>query len=411
MRRNRWHRLGWLALVFCVFGAAPALADGYKDGLDALEAGRWMEAEQHFRIAIEEKPEAKKRLFAKPYMPYYYLGVALAEQNECEAALQAFAESEHQGVVTDQADEYADLQRRRTVCREQIKRRAELARAVGAAEEAVEEARAAAQAVASLARTPDLSRRWEEGSPSLAAREAQARQHLDEATRALAAGRRGDGDLQALGRVPGLARQAREGFESIQAEARRLRGEVQASRQELLAQVDAAASEARSALRASEDLAPYPPSVTAQRREIVRLLDERESLAATAPLEGLESLRDRLRRAASRLRDEAAGPPGELVAAAEALFAGRYDQVLEILEERTFPSRRANAHAHLLRAAARYYLYETGGRTDETLLEAARRDAAVGRQMDSRLTLPERAFPPGFRELWETAGETDEPSS
>lgn len=403
-------QVGLLLVLAILLGVAPALADGYKDGLDALEAGQWAAAEQHFLAAIEENPNARKRLFARPYMPYYHLGIARAEQGECREALEAFTEAEHQGIVQNQAEEYADLQRRQTACRRQIQRQAEREQAMAVAEQALEIAREAAQGVASLRRAPDLARRWSQGEPSLADREARARERLEEATRRLDAFRRGQGDLGILEEATDAARQAREDFDALEAEARDLRGAVQESRQELLAQVDAAAAEARRALRGSEDLAPYPPAITARRREIVRLLNARESLSPTAPLNDLGSLRDGLDRAAQRLRNEAAGPPGELQAAAEALFGGRYGQVLEMLEEQTYPSRRANAHVHLLRAAARYYLYESGGRRDESLLEAARRDAVVGRRLDASLTLPQRAFPPGFRTLWEEAEGEEEAS-
>lgn len=406
MRGLRWRSVGGLLLAGLLAASGPALADGYKDGLDALEAGEWVAAERHFRAAIEDKPEARKRLFAKPYMPYYYLGVALAEQGRCEEALEAFTESEHQGLITEQAEEHADLERRRQACRQRIERRNEVDAALAAARQAVEAARAEAQSVASLRQAPDLARRWGQGSPSLARREAQAQSRLDEAVRVLEAFRRGQDDPGTLRQVTEAARQAREELASILADARSLRGEVRATREGLLDELDGAAEQARSALDASRDLAPYPPSITAQRREILRLLEQREALATSATLDEIESLRDRLRQAARTLRDESAGPPGELLAAAGALFSGRYGQVLELLEDRTFPNRRANAHAHLLRAAARYYLYEAGERQDETLLDAARKDAAVARRMDSGVTLPERAFPPGFRKLWD---EVEEP--
>lgn len=396
VRVTAWVVLCWLA------AAGPAWADGYKDGLDALEAGRYAAAAQHFRNAIADKPEERKRLFARTYLPHYYLGLALSELGQCRDALDAFAESERQGVVTEEADEYAELQRRRSMCQERLKAEAQLEQALAVARQAVEAAREEARAVAAQRQAPALAQRWGQGNPSLARREAQAQGRLDEAARTLEAFDPNGGDVETLRAVTEAARQAREQLTSILQAARELRGEVQETREKALSALDAAVAEARDALEASEELAPYPPSITARRREIAGLLQQRDAVTQATPLDELAALGGRLQQAADRLRNDAAGPPGQLVAAAEALFAGRFGQVLEILEDRTFPNRRANAHARLLQSAARYYLYEAGGRTDETLLEAARRDATVGRRMDAGLTLPERAFPPGFRELWES---------
>ncbi|MEO1369827.1 MAG: hypothetical protein AAFX50_21805, partial [Acidobacteriota bacterium] len=121
MSRARAPRPGWTALglvAALLLAASPAWAQTprtYKTGKDAIDAKQWASAEKAMRTAIAEDPEAKRRLLTR-YTPYYYLGVSLAEQGRCRAALEAWRQTDRYGALREGGDEAADLQRRRARC-------------------------------------------------------------------------------------------------------------------------------------------------------------------------------------------------------------------------------------------------------------------------------------------------------
>lgn len=88
--------------------ALPAAADWretFADGVRAWDLGQWREAARRMREATAEKPEAtgeKIRIYGmkwERYLPYYYLGMALYEVDDCRAALAAFDTSHAEGAV------------------------------------------------------------------------------------------------------------------------------------------------------------------------------------------------------------------------------------------------------------------------------------------------------------------------
>ncbi len=112
-----------LALV----GRLPAAAnpeDSFKQGIEAADLKRWEEAARHLREAIAEDPqESEKRVllsgvFTRPYLPHFYLGVALynAGHNHCEEALRAWEISLAQAVVTRLKRQHQELQKARDTC-------------------------------------------------------------------------------------------------------------------------------------------------------------------------------------------------------------------------------------------------------------------------------------------------------
>ncbi len=92
--------------------------------------------------------------------------------------------------------------------------------------------------------------------------------------------------------------------------------------------------------------------------------------------------------------------PAGLVRAAEAYFAGRYDESVSLLDRLTGLTGRPAAQAHLLRAAARFALYRMGGERDVTLRQRVLEDVVACRQADPRLSPDAEAFPPPFAELF-----------
>lgn len=113
------------ALALLLFLSSPILADyagDYGKALDAIEKGRWAEAQGHLRDAIAKKPKPPRsgrvRLYGMrmvSYIPYYYLGLASFELGDCETALEEWQFSVAQQVVQE-TREFATLQSRQQEC-------------------------------------------------------------------------------------------------------------------------------------------------------------------------------------------------------------------------------------------------------------------------------------------------------
>ncbi len=88
--------------------------------------------------------------------------------------------------------------------------------------------------------------------------------------------------------------------------------------------------------------------------------------------------------------------PVQLGDGARFYFAGDYQSTLDTLVvDSTWPAR-ARAHAHLLRAAAYFARFRSGGEADPELLSAARSELAQGRAADASVSADARFFPPAF---------------
>lgn len=413
MRYRRWAAALGLAAT-ALLSARPAAAVGflesYKAGIEALEAGDPQEAAGLFREAAGERSGEQKRLlgrfYFKPYLPYYYLGQALFQTGDCPGALEAWAESERQGVVLEQDEERASLEQGRTACRQ---RAAALESAEATAREALRRAEEAAVRVEAGAASPELAPEWDEGeSDSLRLRQREALALLDQARSRLQA--QADAtDPGGYERVEAEAAGARQRLEDVLREAERrreqIRVELQARRQGAWDAIERLAAAAGEALAAAPRLAGEAPALSRRRAEVEAALGQARSLPAEASLEDLEAVRSRLQNGVARLRSAAAPPPRELVTAAGAFLAGDYPGVIATLEGRSFSQDRAAAHAHLLRAAARYYLYLEDGSRDEGLREAALQGILDARRADPDLIPPQRAFSPRFLAFYrEVAG-------
>lgn len=112
-----------LPLVLSLATASPALAarewyDYYLQARDRdIPAGRWDECVANIRESLRLRPAPARNvqtygLQFLDYVPHYYLGVCLLEQQEYRAALDAFDRAERAGVVR-KTSLHADLVRRR----------------------------------------------------------------------------------------------------------------------------------------------------------------------------------------------------------------------------------------------------------------------------------------------------------
>jgi tetratricopeptide (TPR) repeat protein len=107
IRRRAFSSFGALVLV-AVLGPDPALAD-YKDNFAnaviAIERGDMQEAIKLLNAAVKENPkESTERIKLygmryKEYVPYFFLGVAYSKSGNCTASIEAFTQSERQGVA------------------------------------------------------------------------------------------------------------------------------------------------------------------------------------------------------------------------------------------------------------------------------------------------------------------------
>jgi len=85
--------------------AADDFIDHYRRGLDAAAAQNWQSLRASMESAIALNPTAQKRVRWKneslPYIPHYYLGVALLQLGDVEGALAEFETSRSQGIIQD----------------------------------------------------------------------------------------------------------------------------------------------------------------------------------------------------------------------------------------------------------------------------------------------------------------------
>lgn len=93
-------------------------------------------------------------------------------------------------------------------------------------------------------------------------------------------------------------------------------------------------------------------------------------------------------------------PPAELLHAAEAYFAGRYLEAVDILDRLAGVTGRTAAQSYLFRAASRFALFRAGGEKDGSLRQRALEDVVACRRADPALVPDAEAFSPAFAELF-----------
>jgi hypothetical protein len=384
----------------------PSFLDAYKAGIDAVEAEDWPRAEGLMHTAIAGRAEEADRLIRhfhlKPYLPHFYLGLALAEQGRCDEALASFAESARQGVVTGFGDEIAILRAREASCRERVAAEAAARERRQGVADLVAKAEASAASIAELASDPALAPSWDRGEPSLAARLEEARETIARARERLEGGDAPDD--AALAAATDLARGALGQLEAVRRESELRRSAVAQDVEKVAARLGALAGTGRELLGSTRELARTAPALARRRNALAEAVDRAAGAGADRSLGELQGLAQGLERRIAELRAAAAPPPDALLAAASAWLRGEPDGVLEALagaegpdDAPSFGDPRAQAHALLLRAAAAYSLHEAGGDPDDRLLEAARRDAAACRRLDPDLAPLPSAFSPRFR--------------
>jgi hypothetical protein len=360
----------FLAAVF-LLGASVAGADykdDYRKGVTAIEDGKWEEGARLMRSALASQGvegESLKLYGMRfiPYLPQYYLGLALSKTGDCRGAMQAWNASEGQGAVKKSGAHYKELQKGKSSCetllaesqpapKPEVKpeptKTAEPTRvaetklptpdpAIAAARQAAEaeigRAQQAADRIAALSREAELAALWSKDA-SLGGKQKQALDQLASARSKLESGK----DARTFGESRDLAARAARDLDAVQQEA---------------------------TLRKQRLAAQARPEKTPESRATA-------VAAANGP------------------------PPAELVTAARAYFAGEYARAAETLAKVDYPAGQAAAQARLFRAAARFALFVTGGQTDDSLRKAAIDDVQACRGLEPALVPDAQAFSPRF---------------
>jgi hypothetical protein len=359
--RVRARRILWLALFAVASLATFAAADykdSYKQGVEAIEKSRWADAARLMQEAIAGKSTEGEtiRFYGQrfePYLPHFYLGLALFNSGDCAGALRSWAMSESQGAVR-KSDQYKTLTRNRSSCDAKPAATkatpaatpppgpdpAAVAQATQAAEAAMKRADEGARAVAALQGDPVLGPVWSQDA-ALGAAQERAKEALAAARAKLDAGRRKP-DLAQLG-------EALDGADRV---AQQLDG------------VSSHAAQKRTTLLAAAR--PTPPG--------------------PAPATPTTPTRP--------------SAPPELLAGARAFFGAQYPQTVALLAGADSLPGRAGAQGLMLRSAARHALYLIGGEKDAGLLSSAQADARAARRLDPQVVPDPQAFSPRFLELF-----------
>ncbi len=126
--RARAAALALMAGALLTVGA-PAQAqrneEAFKDGLKARSEKQWAQVVAHMRRALlTDNNESTQKLGGRlgfggtEYLPHFFLGEAYFSQGNCAAAIQAWSESERQGVIRTRADFYTDIRNGFRACEE-----------------------------------------------------------------------------------------------------------------------------------------------------------------------------------------------------------------------------------------------------------------------------------------------------
>jgi hypothetical protein len=118
-------RVPALLCLMLALAATPAAADpkeSYRKGFEALDQGQWAVVVRYMREAADEQSTEgeRVRLYGErfvPYLPHFYLGLALSKTGSCEEALAQWKESESQGAVKKTA-QYKTLLQGRELCKQ-----------------------------------------------------------------------------------------------------------------------------------------------------------------------------------------------------------------------------------------------------------------------------------------------------
>lgn len=361
MRSKAAVALLFAAVVGMPWRSAADSEESFRRGFQALDRKRYNEAAGHMRDAIRERPvEGGEPVrisgsFFSPYLPHYYLGVALFRNGDCAGALKEWRESEQQKVVAG-TSEAGTLKALKGQCLgPQIEKEKK------AAEAELENAHRRDRELRDVMAGPK-GREILGGNTGFVQRTRNAEEQLAEADKKLAEGKTKE-DPESLAAARDLAVQAARQFQEL---------------------TDQAAS-----LIASAPPPVQIPVTPARPETGPKPVPQTPPPATTTP--------PPVSTPPPKPADQTPVPERDkLRSAAGAFFAGDYEAALRALRNSSFSEDRIQAQAALFSAASRMALYWLGGGRDAALLAQAQGDVRRCKRLDRRLRLPKTAFSPRF---------------
>jgi hypothetical protein len=365
----------WLAALCCIAMTAHADFKGdYTDGVRAAGDKNWALVETKMRAALDNAaPQAKVRLYGmrfEAYVPHHYLALAASARGNCAAALAALNNPAHIAALAA-AKEAAAL----APAEQQIRARCQAqAPSVPASLPAPPSVPAPPRVTAppsvptTQASAPPQATAIPAARPAIAM-SAPATLPAEDSRRARAAVQGVKRDLGLLRgsfakpEIAALANAKRAELEALEAQAALLTQQIERA----ISTVDAAAL-----ARSVQATRVAASSVQALKSSAL------SALAASTPV----------------ARQPA---PPELAALAALYFSGNFTDAAKASVEAL--NGKAQAHALLLRAAARYSLYVALGETKPEQLEAVKQDLRRAKRSDPGVRANAKYFSPRLLEL------------
>ena len=369
--------------------------ESFRKGILAARRSRWQEVAAAMRDAIKEAPrDTDERINIAgfgdivPYTPYYYLGLALYQTNDCPGALAAWQSSEQQGGLQRiSGGARNDVAKFRKACEAKSASNtptptptppkpvptgpdpAAVNAAVQAAEAAINRAQDSERAVSQLSSDALLNKVWK-SEGGLGGAEQSARDTLGQARNALDAGRR-EPNLQRLQDAASLANTAAQRFDAIRQTAANRRAELAAPPIKEMPTAPTGRT-----TPPTPPIPPIPTPIPAPEKPVPTAKVEPPVTPAKPPAPFTA--------------------PRDLATAARLFFSARYQEAAESLGKLRYDSGPAAGHAALFRAATAYSLYLIGGERDATLAQTARQWVVETRRVAPALQPDPRAFSPRF---------------
>ena len=380
-------RLAALALSTVMLLAWPAslhadYVSDYREGIRALDRKNWAEVARRMRAAIAGKNDSGELILIygmrqEPYIPHYYLGLALFNQEDCAGAMRAWDESVQQGAIA-RLPQLAQLNKFRASCAAPL-----LAASKRAAEEEVRKAAAALEAVEAT-RT---------GRAAAWSGNAEFQNRLQTATESLERlkGETSASDLAALERL-------KRNATAVTASLRELESDVNSW--EPPAAVAVAPPQSKERIQRKSGTTTPTPSGSTPSGSTVAVVPTTSTTAPVAPAVVAPVVVAPVR---STMPVSGDGPPALLVAGASAFFKGRYEESLSLLGETRLRDSRAAAYAHLFRAASQHALYLISGERRKELLAKATSEVAACLKLDPGLQPRRTDFSPKFVDFFARA--------
>ena len=380
-----WPRgsLGGLAVAASVLLSDPAMADWRSDfatAIERLESGDSSRAATLLRRAIGERGTESSTTVdiegeAIPYLPHYYLGVALDRGGDCRGALAAWRTSADQGQVRNHRSAYSQLQEGIARC---------TTASLGSSDDSGGES------------DPALRQARIEADRAVS----DARDKLNRVTRRLAtveSSRRSRALNRAAGDVEGI----RERIERARLE------QDNADRGRTDDRIGSYTRARRLASDAADELDLLSPEIDSQIARLPRPAAPTPTPTRIAsdpdssPRDGDETATSQAAGQTDTPADEyEASVPVELdlEAAASAFVGGDYEKAVELLADAQVGAVDATREfqAKVIRAAARFALWVKGAESDDPLNSAAAADVARCAELRPGFVFDERFFSPRF---------------